>query len=47
MAKLQRNIVRRTKAGITVTALRTTVLDGTGAVVNLGNAQLFIHNSGL
>jgi hypothetical protein len=47
VAKLQRNIISRNKTGISVTALRITVLDGTGAVINLGHAEIRAHNSGL
>lgn len=40
VAKLERNVVTRTKRSITVIALRVTLLDGTGAVVNLGRASV-------
>jgi hypothetical protein len=42
VAKLERRVVTRTKHGISVVALRITLLDGTGAVINLGEAQLRI-----
>ena len=47
MAKLERSIVARTKVGIAVVALRITLLDGTGAVIDLGTAKLSIKRSGL
>lgn len=40
VAKLERNVVTRTPRSITVIALRVTLLDGTGAVVNLGRASV-------
>src|SRR6478609_1753144 len=39
VAKIESKVVERLRFGIGVTALRITVLDGTGAVINLGNAQ--------
>lgn len=42
VATLERNIVHRTRTGISVTALRITLLDGSGAVIDLGQAQLRI-----
>jgi hypothetical protein len=42
VAKLERKVVTRTKTGIKVIALRITLLDGSGAVVNLGEAKLRI-----
>ena len=36
-------MVARSRTGIKVVALRITVLDGSGAVINLGEAQLQIH----
>lgn len=42
VAKLQRHLVHKTASGLTVTALRITLLDGSGAVINLGEAQLRI-----
>ncbi len=44
VAKLERNIVHRTKYGISVVALRITLLDGTGAVIDLGQARAFIRH---
>jgi hypothetical protein len=43
VAKLERHVVSRSATGIKVVALRLTVLDGSGAVINLGEAQLQIH----
>jgi hypothetical protein len=40
VAKLERKVVTRTATGIHVIALRITLLDGTGAVVDLGEANL-------
>jgi hypothetical protein len=39
VATLQRNVVHRTTIGISVVALRITLLDGSGAVVDLGVAR--------
>jgi hypothetical protein len=47
VAKLERKIVKRSPTGISVTALRITLLDGSGAVISLGQAKLSIHGSGL
>lgn len=47
VARLESNIVKKSSIGITVTALRITMLDGTGAVINLGQARLYIRRSGL
>ena len=43
VAKLERHVVTRTATGIKVVALRITLLDGSGAVINLGEAQLQIR----
>ena len=43
VAKLQRHVVTRSHTGLKVVALRITVLDGSGAVIDLGEAQLRIH----
>lgn len=42
VAKLEQNVVTTTKRGISVTALRITVLGGTqvGSVINLGHAKV-------
>jgi hypothetical protein len=42
VAKLERKVVSKTKTGISVVALRITLLDGSGAVINLGEASLRI-----
>ena len=44
VAKLERHVVTRSSTGIKVVALRITVLDGSGAVINLGEAQLRIRH---
>ncbi len=43
LVKLERRVVTRTATGLRVVALRITLLDGSGAVVNLGEAQLQIR----
>lgn len=43
VAKLERKVVTKSKTGIQVIALRVTLLDGSGAVINLGEAELSIH----
>ena len=43
VARLERNVVEKTSAGLSVVALRVTLLDGSGAVIDLGNASLYIH----
>jgi hypothetical protein len=45
VAKLERRLVERSKDGISVVALRITLLDGSGAVVDLGNASLRIKKA--
>ena len=47
VARLERHIVHRTPNGIQVTALRVTLLDGSGAVLDFGQARLRIRGSGL
>jgi hypothetical protein len=42
IAKLERNVVKKQAGGESVIALRITLLDGSGAVINLGEAQLKI-----
>jgi hypothetical protein len=42
VAKLERKVVTTSKTGIKVIALRVTLLDGSGAVINLGEAKLNI-----
>ena len=46
VAKVERNVVRKFKGGLHVISLRISVLDGTGAVFNLGEAKLRIRPSG-
>jgi hypothetical protein len=43
VARLERNVVTRFRGGLKVVALRVTLLDGQGAVVDLGNAQVRIR----
>lgn len=43
LVKIQDRIVRRIKNGISVIALRLTLLDGSGAVVDLGMAELQVR----
>ncbi|MDN4173410.1 choice-of-anchor P family protein [Nocardioides sp. SOB77] len=47
LLRLEANVVEKTRLGIKVTAVRLTLLDGTGATVNLGNARLEIKPSGV
>ncbi len=47
VAKMEQNVVKHYKTGISVIALRVTMLDGSGAVFNFGFAELRIGNSGL
>jgi hypothetical protein len=42
LAKLERRVVTRTAQGIDVIALRITLLDGSGAVIDLGEARMRI-----
>jgi hypothetical protein len=42
VAKLERKVVTRTRKGIRVIGLRVTLLDGSGAVIDLGEAALHI-----
>jgi hypothetical protein len=42
VAELRRHLVHRNRSGITVTALRITLLDGSGAVIDLGQARLHV-----
>lgn len=46
VAKLERSVVKRTLIGISVISLRITLLDGSGAVIDLGTAKLVIRASG-
>lgn len=45
LVRLERNIVNKFANGMSVIALRITLLDGSGAVVNLGEARLLIRNA--
>lgn len=47
VARIEPSIIHRTARGITVTALRVTLLDGRAAVVNLGYAKAFLQPSGM
>jgi hypothetical protein len=46
VAKLERNVVRKINGGLHLVALRVTLLEGTGAVVDLGEAKLKVRASG-
>lgn len=46
VAMIETRVVEKSKNGIKVTSVRVTLLDGTGAVINLGQAQLKILRSG-
>lgn len=46
VARLERSIIEKLPHGLSVTALRITLLDGSGAVINLGEATLKIRRSG-
>lgn len=45
LLKLEANVIEKTKKGIDVVAVRITLLDGTGAVIDLGHARLLIKPS--
>lgn len=45
VAKLERNIVKKIKNGLSVTALRITLLDGSGAVANLGEGKFYVKRA--
>jgi len=47
VARLEQNIITKSRIGIKVVALRVTLLDGSGAVIDLGTAELRIKHSGL
>jgi hypothetical protein len=47
LVKVESDVVDEKKAGIDVVALRLTLLDGTGAVIDLGHAFLNVAPSGL
>ncbi len=46
VAKLESGLTKKIRGGISVTSLRITLLDGTGAVLDLGQAKLFVRRSG-
>ena len=45
VARLERNIVKKIKNGLSVTALRITLLDGSGAVANLGEGKFYVKRA--
>lgn len=45
VARLERRIVERSRSGVSVIALRITLLDGTGGVVDLGTAKTAIRRN--
>jgi hypothetical protein len=47
VARIESNVVSRTRRGISVTALRVTLLDGSLAVINIAHAKVSIAPSGL
>lgn len=47
VAVIETAVAKELKAGLAVTAVKVTLLDGTGAVINLGQAQLQVFRSGL
>lgn len=47
LVEIETGVVTEYKAGIEVVALRLTLLDGSGAVIDLGHAKLLIAGSGL
>jgi hypothetical protein len=46
IAKLERAVVKRGHSGLSVIGLRITLLDGSGAVINLAEANLRIRPTG-
>jgi hypothetical protein len=44
VARLERRVITKTQTSVSVVALRITLLDGTGAVIDLGEAKLRISN---
>lgn len=46
VATIETRVVDQIKAGIAVTSVRVTLLDGSGAVINLGQARLQVLRSG-
>jgi hypothetical protein len=47
VARIESNVISRTRRGISVTALRVTLLDGSLAVINIAHARASIAPSGL
>ena len=47
LVKIETGVVTKHKSGIEVVAVRLTLLDGSGAVIDLGHARLSIVGSGL
>jgi hypothetical protein len=47
VASIERNVKKKIKGGLALTALRITLLDGSGAVIDLGLAKLQVQKSGL
>jgi len=47
VANIETNVVERKRNSVRVTAVRITLLDGQGAVINLGNARATLVRSGL
>jgi hypothetical protein len=47
LVEIDTNVVTEMKSGLDVVAVRLTLLDGTGAVIDLGHARLLIAGSGL
>ena len=47
LVEIETGVVEKLKSGIEVTAVRLTLLDGSGAVIDLGHAKLLIAGTGL
>jgi hypothetical protein len=47
LVKIETGVTEKLKSGIDVVAVRLTLLDGSGAVIDLGHARLLIAGSGL
>jgi hypothetical protein len=45
VAKLERDIVKKVHGGLSVTALRITLLDGSGLAANLGEAKFYVKRA--
>lgn len=46
VAKIETKLVEETRTGVKVTSVRVTLLDGSGAVIDLGQAELSIRRAG-